>query len=152
MFTDHLSFIHHGALVGAGSLWPCGCIFGHHFQWPHVVPMMCTIGLHLDTLLKQKIKALEKELCDIYLWIKVVCLFCTYEIHQARMLQIVFFVSLESSWGGGVHRLGFMASGLVVQKFLNMEWFLHWKLNEIVAENVGGIGMCLWCCWKDLDG
>jgi hypothetical protein len=25
------------------------------------------------------------------------------------------------------------------------------KLNEIVAENFEGIGMCLWCCWKDLD-
>jgi hypothetical protein len=25
--------------------------------------------------------------------------------------------------------------------------------NEIliVAENFGGMGMCLWCCWKDLD-
>jgi hypothetical protein len=21
----------------------------------------------------------------------------------------------------------------------------------IVAENFRGIGMCLWCCWKDLD-
>jgi hypothetical protein len=41
--------------------------------------------------------------------------------------------------------------GLVVQKFLNIKLFLHWKLNEIVAENIGGIGMCLWCCWKDLD-
>jgi hypothetical protein len=25
------------------------------------------------------------------------------------------------------------------------------KINEIVAENFGGIGMRLWCCWKDLD-
>jgi hypothetical protein len=22
---------------------------------------------------------------------------------------------------------------------------------KIIAENFGGIGMCLWCCWKDLD-
>jgi len=29
------------------------------------------------------------------------CLFCTNEIHQTRMLQIMFLVSLESSWGGG---------------------------------------------------
>ncbi len=62
----------------------------------------------------------------------------------------MFLVSLESSQWEGVHGLGSMMFGLVVQKFL--EWFLHWKLNEIVAENVGGIGMCLWCCWKDLDG
>jgi len=30
------------------------------------------------------------------------------------MLQIAFLVSLESSWGGGVHKLGFMAFGLAV--------------------------------------
>ncbi len=41
-------------------------------------------------------------------------LFCTYEIHQTGMLQIMFFVSLESSRGGGVHQLGFMAFGLAV--------------------------------------
>jgi hypothetical protein len=37
------------------------------------------------------------------------------------MLQIAFLVSLESSQGGRVHLLGFMAFGLVVQKFLNIE-------------------------------
>jgi hypothetical protein len=58
-------------------------------------------------------------------------LFCSYEIHWTRMLQIVFLVSLESSWWGGAHGLGFMMFGLVVQKFLNIEWFLHWKWNEI---------------------
>jgi len=25
------------------------------------------------------------------------------------------------------------------------------KLNKIVDECFKGIGMCLWCCWKDLD-
>jgi hypothetical protein len=26
------------------------------------------------------------------------------------------------------------------------------KLNYIIAEKkFSGIGMCLWCCWKDLD-
>jgi hypothetical protein len=37
------------------------------------------------------------------------------------MLQIAFLVSLESSRGGGVYRLGFMAFGLAVEKFLNIE-------------------------------
>jgi hypothetical protein len=37
------------------------------------------------------------------------------------MLQIVFLVSLESSHGGEVHQLGFMAFGLALQKFLNIE-------------------------------
>jgi len=30
-------------------------------------------------------------------------LFCTYEIHQTKMLHIEFLVSLESSLGGWVH-------------------------------------------------
>jgi hypothetical protein len=37
------------------------------------------------------------------------------------MLQIVFLVALESSQRGGVHGLGSMAFGLVVQKVLNIE-------------------------------
>jgi len=64
----------------------------------------------------------------IYLWSKVVCLscfVCTNEIHPTKMLQITFLVSLESSWGGGVHHLGFIMSRLEVQKFLNIEWFLQ---------------------------
>jgi hypothetical protein len=42
------------------------------------------------------------------------CFVYTYKIHQTGMLQIMFLVSLESSRGGGVHRLGFMAIGLAV--------------------------------------
>jgi len=60
-------------------------------------------------------------------------------------------VSLESFWWGGVHGLGFMTFGLVVQKFLNIEWFFHWKLNYIIIEKFRGIGMFVWHCWKDLD-
>jgi hypothetical protein len=48
-------------------------------------------------------------------------LFCSYEIHQIKMLQIVFLVCLESSQGRGVHWLGCMMFGLVMQKFLNIE-------------------------------
>jgi hypothetical protein len=25
------------------------------------------------------------------------------------------------------------------------------KIKLIIAENLGGIGIFLWCCWKDLD-
>jgi hypothetical protein len=42
------------------------------------------------------------------------CFVCTYEIHWTRILQIAFLVSLENSWGGGVHRLGFMVFGLAM--------------------------------------
>jgi hypothetical protein len=48
-------------------------------------------------------------------------LFCSYEIHQTRMLQITLLVSLESSRPVGVHELGSVVFGLAVQKFLNIE-------------------------------
>ncbi len=59
----------------------------------------------------------------IYLSMKEGSLFCSYEIHQTRMLQVMFLVSLESSQPqqGGVHRLGSMTFGLAAQKFLNIE-------------------------------
>ncbi len=56
-----------------------------------------------------------KPLGPIYEWRKVVCfvLFCSYEIHQTGMLQIVFLVSLESCrWGGVVQGLGSMMFGV----------------------------------------
>jgi len=97
----------------------------------------------------------------IYLWRKVVCLFCfvcTHEIHQTGMLQITFLVSLESSQRGWVPQLGSMTIGLVVQKFLNIEYrrtcsakvLENWMISslkiKIVAKNLRGIGMCFWCC------
>jgi hypothetical protein len=55
------------------------------------------------------------------------------------MRQIVFLVSLESSpRGRGASALVPWRFGLAVQKLLNIEWFLHWKWNEIVAENFRG--------------
>jgi hypothetical protein len=53
----------------------------------------------------------------------------TLAMRSTGMLQIMFLVSLESSRQGGVHGLGSMTFGLVVQKFLNIEIFK-------------GIGMC----------
>jgi hypothetical protein len=79
---------------------------------------------------------LSKRVCNLSM--KQASLFvlfyfvCSNEIHWPGMLQIVFFVSLESSprWGG-VYQLGFMVFGLALQKFLNIEWFssLNIKLN-----------------------
>jgi hypothetical protein len=37
------------------------------------------------------------------------------------MLQIAFLISLEGSREEGVHWLGFMAFGLAMEKFLNIE-------------------------------
>ncbi len=42
------------------------------------------------------------------------CFVCIYEIHQTRMFQIAFLISLESSKGGGVHWFGFMVFRLAV--------------------------------------
>ncbi len=55
-------------------------------------------------------------------------LFCTYEIYRTRMLQIVFLVSLESSQGGGVHRLGSMMFAKVLKYW--MTFSLKIKLND----------------------
>ncbi len=67
-----------------------------------------------------KLPNLTKDI-SIYEGRSVVCFFCTYEIHQTWMLQIVLFVSLENSQQEGVHQLGSKAFELVVQKFLNIE-------------------------------
>ncbi len=42
------------------------------------------------------------------------------------LLQIMFLVSLESSWWGGVHGLGSMMFGLVVQKVLE-----YWMISSL---------------------
>jgi hypothetical protein len=53
-------------------------------------------------------------------------LFCSYEILPTGMLHIMFLVSLKSPQQGGVHGLvGSMMFTLAVQKFLNIEQFLH---------------------------
>jgi hypothetical protein len=75
---------------------------------------------------------------SIYPWRKkVVCfvLFCSYEIHWTGMLQIVFLVSLESSWRGGVHGLSSITFGLVVQKVLE-----YWMISSLKIK--------LNCSWK----
>ncbi len=72
----------------------------------------------------------------VYLWRKVVCLFCfvcTYEIHQTKMLQITFLVLLISSLGGGgVHGLGSMVFWTCSAKVLEywLIFSLKFKLNR----------------------
>jgi hypothetical protein len=46
------------------------------------------------------------EFVSFYPCMKEGRLFCSYEIHGTRMLWIVFLMSLESAWQGGVHGLG----------------------------------------------
>jgi hypothetical protein len=42
------------------------------------------------------------------------CFVSSYEIHQTKVLGVIFLVSLESSQGGGVRQLGSMTFGLAV--------------------------------------
>ncbi len=66
-------------------------------------------------------------------------LFCIYEIHWTGMLQIVFLVSLESFWRGGVHGLGSMTFGLAMQMLFEYStiFSLKMKLN------------CSWKFWMN---
>ncbi len=88
----------------------------------------------------------------IYLWREVDCfVFCNYDIHQTEMLQIVFFWCRWKALNkDGCMGFGSMAFGLVVQKFLNIEWFLHWKFKKLVAENSEELE-CAFGSWKELD-
>jgi hypothetical protein len=94
---------------------------------------------------------------NIYLWRmkegSVFVLFCLYQWDKTEPGWIR--LCSWSLWKALVEKecigLVFMAFGLAMQKFLNVEWFLNWKLNYNIAETSGGIGMCLWCSWKDLD-
>jgi hypothetical protein len=83
------------------------------------------IANHMDQsflMAKQKI---------VYLWRKVVCFVCTYEIHGTGMLQIVFLVSLESyRWEGGRGR----CMGLVLWQ-LDLWCKSSWILNDFFFEN-----------------
>jgi len=72
-------------------------------------------------MLKPELRYVLKSRIAQHLSMKEGSLFCSYEIHQTRMLQIVFLVSLESSQLGGVHGLWFHGVLTVVQKFLNIE-------------------------------
>ncbi len=60
-------------------------------------------------------------------------MFCSYGIHWTGMLQIVFLVSLESSWQGGVHGIGSTTFGPAVQFKVLEYWMissLKIKLNS----------------------
>jgi hypothetical protein len=93
--------------------------FLNNYFWPFLITTFI-LYLSLFSLIHQHLPMKQGSLF---------VLFCTDEIHWTGMLQITFSVSLESSRGQGVHRLGSMPFELAMQKFLNIESFLHWKLN-----------------------
>jgi len=57
-----------------------------------------------------------------------VCFVYTYEIHWIRMFQIIFLIFWKAFDEEGC--MGFVPLCLdVMQKFLNIEWLIHYKLN-----------------------
>jgi hypothetical protein len=89
----------------------------------------------------------------VYLWRKVVCLFCLYlwdPPNQDASDHILGLVDKLSrgrrgawAWVHGVLDLQCKSSWILIDFFLKIKWNCSW--------NFEGIGMCLWCCWKDLD-
>jgi hypothetical protein len=83
-------------------------------QTPEMIPKT----IHICLIFKSKLPHFF-PLPHQHLSMKEGCLFCFVCIYerstkQTGMLQVQFLVSLESSQGGGVHVLGFMAFGLAV--------------------------------------
>jgi len=111
------------------------------YWWHQDVFGACTSAHILDG---QKGSQGKKEggssfvLLAIYLWRKVVCfvLFCSYEIHWAWMLQIVFLVSLESSRQGGVH-------GLMIST-CDMKVLEYWMISSLKIKI-----NCSWKFWRN---
>jgi hypothetical protein len=89
-------------------------------------------------------KVLNTDLSTIYLWRKVVCfvLLCSYEIHWIGMLHI-----LRCLWKV-FNKEGCM--GLIPWN-LDLSCKSSWILIDFFIKKFKRIGMCLWCCWKDLD-
>ncbi len=77
----------------------------------------------------------------IYLWRKVVCLFCTDEIHRTRMLsdRILGLFGMESSLRGGVHGLWFHGVRTCSAKVL--EYWMVSSLKIKLNRN--------WKCWRN---
>jgi len=97
--------------------------------WAHMwhVNVLSLLSFNLYYLWLRPNKHLSMKEGSLFCFV----LFCSYEMHWTRMLQILFLVSLESSRRGGVHGLGsMMMLGLAVRKFLNIEWFLRWKFQR----------------------
>ncbi len=81
--------------------------------------------------MKHVTRSLQAKVLVLILSMKEGSLFCIVLMRSTEpgCFRSCFLLNLESSRQGGVHGLGSMTFGLAMQKFLNVEWFLHWKLN-----------------------
>jgi len=64
---------------------------------------------------------------DIYLWRKVVCLFCFVCLFQTITLIATLLELLEIPWWIEVHWVGFIMFPHIVEKLLIIEYFFHWQ-------------------------
>ncbi len=89
------------------------------------------------------------EFVSFYLCMKEGSLFCSYDIKRTRMLQIVFLMSLESPWQGGVRGLGSMTtvwtwvakvleywtiSSLKIKLSQSWEFQRNWNVSLVLLE------------------
>jgi hypothetical protein len=72
---------------------------------------MCNIYMKLDLICERGLPRFLSRTAQ-HLSMNEGSLVCSDEIHETKMLQIVFLVSLEGSQPGGVHGLSSVAFGL----------------------------------------
>ncbi len=101
-----------------------------------------------NQLLAQCYKQITPQKLGIYLWSKVVCLFCFAPNWDASDQLLGVFGKLSTRRGAWAWFHDVWTCGAKLLEY----WMISLlKIKLIVAENFGGIGMCLWCCWKGLD-
>ncbi len=113
------------------------CIY--YMPWSELTSVFQCIAEHFDEILcnwKKKSFNLAEHLS-----MKEGSLFCFLVMRSTepgcfRSFSWCLWKALDEE---GVHGLGSMTFGLAVQKFLNIEWFLHWKLNL----------NCSWKFWRN---
>ncbi len=95
--------------------------------------LLCPLGLLHTTNLSMK----EGNLFVLF------CFVGSYEIHQTRMLQIMFLVSLERSWWGGMHgqlssmQMKYQMTLHVTSIEFKLNWFqskFNWLQRQFLIE------------------
>ncbi len=99
----------------------------------------------------------QKDFFRIYHWRKVICLFCLSHLdlpNQSASYHALGTIG-KPLMSRGVHwvrlimfGVGFIMFGPTVQKLLNIEHFVQWKLILIKTKNYREISAHSWYFWK----
>jgi hypothetical protein len=73
------------------------------------------------------IKSQHFSLQPIYIWSKVVCFICHFEIFENIVFHATFLVSLENFPWIGVHKFSLKLFGAIVWKLMIIELFFEWE-------------------------